>query len=121
MRNRNIEAFAARALKLPHRGFKIFRGHLQQLVLNTFVRLQGEQSVNNGRTAVRNRVSHDTVSINRGGRRYRFVRHALLRHPACGIERKIGQNAVCASALNAEQCFQNGFLLIEPAVLCGGF
>ena len=63
VRYRDVQAFAARALKLTHCRLKFFGRYLQQLVLHVLARLQGEQAVDNGRATVRHRVSHDAVSI----------------------------------------------------------
>ena len=63
MRDRDVQAFAAGALKLADRGLQILRRNLEQLVLHMLPGLQGEQPMYDRRTAVRDGIAHHAITI----------------------------------------------------------
>ena len=102
----DVEALAAGALELTHGLFELFGRDTQQFVLNVLASLLGEETVDYGRPAMRYRVAHHAVAIDRHlirphllepGEVYLFVK------PARGVEREIGQHRVRACALDAQQ------------------
>ncbi len=68
--NGDIEAFAARALKLANGLLEFVGRNTQQLVLQFLPGLLREQPVDDGRTAVCYRIAHDTIAVN--GHRVRY-------------------------------------------------
>lgn len=68
-------------LELAHRSFKILGPDLQQLVLQMLICLQGEQSVYYRRSALRNGVAHDAVSIDCDGLCFHAASITLVSQP----------------------------------------